>query len=75
MIQLGDLRYWLYAAVDPETNELLHTKIEPTRINIIAHAFFSELRQYHDVDDATFLIDGAVPLKDPLSPTRPLFSV
>ena len=25
VIQLGDQRYWLYAAVDPETNELLHT--------------------------------------------------
>jgi transposase-like protein len=25
MIQLNDEYYWLYAAVDPETNELLHT--------------------------------------------------
>ena len=49
MIQLGDQRYWLYAAVDPETNELLHTKLEPTRTNVIAHAFFGELREKHDV--------------------------
>src|SRR6056297_2564406 len=26
MIQLNDEKYWLYAAVDPETNKLLHTK-------------------------------------------------
>jgi transposase-like protein len=64
VIQLGDQRYWLYAAVDPETNELLHTKLEPTRTNVIAHAFFRELREKHDVDDAVFLVDGAVPLKD-----------
>jgi putative transposase len=64
VIQLGNQRYWLYVAVDPDTNELLHTKLEPTRTNVIAHAFFRELREKHDVDDAVFLIDGAVPLKD-----------
>jgi len=64
VIQLDDQRYWLYAAVDPETNELLHTKLEPTRTNVIAHAFFTELREKHDVDDAVFLVDGATPLKD-----------
>jgi transposase-like protein len=30
VIQLNDEQYWLYAAVDPEANELLHTKLEPT---------------------------------------------
>jgi len=64
VIQLNGQQYWLYAAVDPETNELLHTKLEPTRTNVIAHAFFTELREKHDVDDAVFLVDGATPLKD-----------
>ena len=64
VIRLNDDQYWLYAAVDPETNELLHTKLEPTRTNVLAHAFFTELREKHDVDDAVFLIDGATPLKD-----------
>ena len=31
VIHLNDDQYWLYAAVDPETNELLHTSLEPTR--------------------------------------------
>jgi len=64
VIQLNDERYWLYAAVDPNANGLLHTKLEPARTNVLAHAFFTELREKHDVDDAVFLIDGAAPLKD-----------
>jgi transposase-like protein len=64
VIQLNDEQYWLYAAVDPETNELLHTKLEPTRTNVLAHAFFAELREKHDIENAVFLVDGATPLKD-----------
>jgi putative transposase len=64
VIRLNDEQYWLYAAVDPETNELLHTKLEPTRTNVIAYSFFRELREKHDVDDAVFLVDGATPLND-----------
>ncbi|QSG07781.1 IS6 family transposase [Halapricum desulfuricans] len=64
VIRLNDERYWLYAAVDPETNELLHTKLEPTTNKVIAHSFFAELCEKHDVDDAMFLIDGSFSLKD-----------
>jgi Transposase and inactivated derivatives len=64
VIQLNDEYYWLYAAVDPETNELLHTTLEPTRTNVIAYVFFAELREKHTADDALFLIDGAAPLKN-----------
>jgi putative transposase len=64
VIRLNDERYWLYAAVDPETNELLHTTLKPTRTKVLAHGFFAELREKHDVDDAVFLVDGATPLKD-----------
>ena len=62
VIQLDGEQYWLYAAVDPDSNDLLHTKLEPTRTNVIADQFFAELREKHDVDDAIFLVDGAVPL-------------
>ena len=64
VIQLNDEQYWLYAAVDPETNELLYTKLEPTTNKVIAHAFFAELREKHDVDDAVFLIDGSLSLNN-----------
>lgn len=56
MIRLNDEQYWLYAAVDHETNELLYTKLEQTTNKVIAHAFFAELREKHDVDDTVFLI-------------------
>ncbi len=67
MIQLDEKRYWLYAAVDSDTNNLLHSKLEPVRTNVFAHAFFAELREKHDVDDAVFLVDGATPLQDACS--------
>ncbi len=67
VIRLNDEQYWLYAAVDPKTKKLLHTKLEPTRTNVISCAFFAELREKHDVDDAVFLIDGAPQLKDACS--------
>jgi len=53
VIRLNDEQYWLYAAIDPDTNELLYTTLEPTRTNVITHAFFTELREKHDVDDVT----------------------
>jgi len=64
VIRLNDEQYWLYAAIDPETNELPHTKLEPTRTNVTAYSFFRGLREKHDVDDAVFLIDGAAPLSN-----------
>jgi len=51
VIQLVDERYWLYAAVDPITNEILHPPLEPTKTDVIAHSFFAERRENHDVDD------------------------
>jgi len=64
VIQLNDEKYWLYAAVDPETNELLHTTLEPTTTKVLAHSFLSELSEKHDVDDAVFLVDGSHSLQD-----------
>ena len=59
VIQLNDEQYWLYAAVDAETNELLHTTLEPTRNTMIAQTFVAEIGEKHDVSAAVFLIDGA----------------
>ena len=63
VIQLDDEQYWLYVAIDTDPNSLLHTRLEPTRTNVIADQFFAELREKYDVDDAIFLVDGAVPLQ------------
>jgi len=63
VIQLDDEQYWLYAAVDPATNRLLHVRLYPTRTTAISQMFMAELRQKHRVDDALFLVDGAPWLK------------
>ena len=59
VIQLNNEQYWLYAAVDPGTNELLHTSLEPTTNTVIAQTFLAEIDQKHDVSEAVFLIDGS----------------
>ncbi|PHQ40710.1 IS6 family transposase [Halorubrum sp. C191] len=64
VIRLNDQQYWLYAAVDPETSELLHTKLEPTTTKVLAHSFLAELSEKHDVSDAVFLVDGSHSLQD-----------
>ena len=49
----------LYSAVDPATNETLLTRLYSTRTTVLTQRFLSELRAEHDVEDATFLVDGA----------------
>ena len=63
VIQLNDEKYWLYAAIDPQTNELLYTQLRPTTTKVLAHSFLTELNEKHDVDDAVFLIDGSKSLQ------------
>ena len=57
VIQLNDEQYWLYAAVDPEINELLHTKHEPTTTKVLAQSVLTELSEKHGISDAVFLVD------------------
>jgi len=42
VIRLNDELYWLYAAVDPETNELLHTSLEPTTNTVIDQTLWTD---------------------------------
>jgi putative transposase len=66
VIQIDDQRYWLYAAVDPETNEFLHIKLGTAQNLGLSEIFFGELREKHDVEDAVFLVDGAQWLQEAL---------
>jgi transposase-like protein len=59
MIQLNDQRFWLYAAVDPETNEFLHVRLFSTRTIVLTKQFLQELREKQSVEDSPFLVDGA----------------
>ena len=59
VIQLNDGQYWLYAAVDPETNELLHTSLETTTHTVIAQTLLAEVDEKHGVSEVVFLVDGS----------------
>jgi transposase-like protein len=59
VIQLGDERHWLYAAVDPETNEFLHVRLYSRQTKCTTREFFRELTEKHSVENCTVLVDGA----------------
>ncbi|MFU1783646.1 IS6 family transposase [Haloarcula japonica] len=59
VIQLNDEQYWLYAVVDTQTNEWLHTKLRPTTTTVFDHSFLTEFNEKHDVDDAVFLVNDS----------------
>ncbi len=63
VIRINDQQYWLYAAADPETNELLHLRLFSTTTTALTEIFLRELRQRHNVEDAMFLVDGATHLQ------------
>ena len=67
VIQLGTDRYWLYAAVDPRTNEFLHVRLFPTTNSGLTLVFLREFSEKHEIDDATFLIDDTDHLEGALS--------
>jgi putative transposase len=58
MIRFNGRWYWLYAAVDPDTNDILHTKLQPTRNHYTAKEFMLELIEKHNLDESLFLVDG-----------------
>ncbi len=59
VIQINDQRYWLYVAIDPETNKFLHIRLFSTYTTGLTEIFLSELREKHDVETAVFLVDDA----------------
>ena len=67
VIRINDQQFWLYAAADPETNELLHVRLFSTTTTALTEIFLRELRQKHDVESAVFLVDGAKHLQAALS--------
>lgn len=69
VIRVNDEQYWLYAAVDPETNQFLHVRLFPTYTIPIGEEFLAELLEKHDVADAVFLIDDAHDLEGALRRT------
>ncbi|AAV48069.1 transposase-like protein [Haloarcula quadrata] len=66
VIRINDQQFWLYAAADPQSNELLHIRLFATTTTTLTEIFLRELRQKHDVETAVFLVDGAQHLQTAL---------
>jgi putative transposase len=66
VIQLNDQWHWLYAAIDPETNEFLHVRLFQTRTTERTMLFFREFREKVPVTQATIFVDDATHLKSAL---------
>ena len=59
VVKVNGERFWLIAAVDPDTNIILHVGLYPSRNTAITKVFLRELQDKHVIDDAEFLVDGA----------------
>ena len=59
MIRLHGHEYWLYGAVDPETNEILHVSLFSTATTQTTRWFLDELHRRYRLDDVVLLIDNA----------------
>jgi len=66
VIQLDEHRYWLYTAVNPETNKVPNIRLYSTTTTALTEWFLQELTEKHDLDDAVFLVDGAKHLQTAL---------
>jgi transposase-like protein len=64
MIRLHGQEFWLYGAVDPQTNEILHVSLFPTAAKQTRRWFLDELHRRYQLDNVLFLVDDA----DYLSP-------
>ena len=67
VIRINDQQFWLYAAADPETNDLLHLRLFSTTTTALTEMFLRELRDKHEVESAVFLVDGAQHLQTALA--------
>jgi transposase-like protein len=66
VIQINNKKFWLYAAVDTQNNQMLHVGFFHSTTTIATEMFLRELAENHDVDNSLFLVDGAQHLQTAL---------
>ena len=59
VIRLNGDDHWLYGAVDPATNEIIHVSLFPATTKQTTRWFLAELHRQCRLDDVVFLVDGA----------------
>jgi len=57
MISLHGQKFWLYGAVDPQTNEILHVSLYPTANKQTTRWFLTKLHRRYQLDNVEFLVD------------------
>jgi putative transposase len=66
VIRIAGQKYWLYAAADAESKQILHARLFSTTTKALTEIVLGELQRKHDLDDAQVLIDDADHLQTPL---------
>ena len=59
VVKINGDRFWLIAAVEPNTNIILHVGLYSSRNTAVTKLFLRELQEKHTINDAEFLVDGA----------------
>ena len=59
VIRINRQQFWLYAAVDPETNKFLHMRLFTSTTTALTQRFLQELCENYDVENAVFLVGYA----------------
>jgi transposase-like protein len=59
VIRINGDDYWLYGAVDPETNKILQFRLFPTTTKQTTRWFLTELHRRYRLDGVEFLVDDA----------------
>ncbi len=70
VIRINGQQFWLYAAIDPQTNGFLHARLFTTTTTALTQRFLRELCEKHDVEDAVFFVDHAQHLATAIQRTR-----
>ncbi|MDB2293248.1 hypothetical protein PM085_13290 [Halorubrum ezzemoulense] len=67
MIRFHGQTFWLYGAVDSQTNEILHASFYPTANNQTTRLSLTELYRRYQLNYVEFLIDDANYLRSVLA--------
>jgi len=59
VIRINGADYWLYGAVDPNTNEIIHVRLFPATTKQTTRWFLADLHRRCQLDGVEFLVDDA----------------
>jgi len=73
VIRINGQQLWLWATVDPSTNEFLHVRLFTTTATALTQRSLQELRGKCDIENASFIVDHAQHLAAALHRSGPRF--